>query len=201
MKIVRPKVHPFLAEFKKLPPPRTGPHITNLRGNIRAPLLLLCEHPTLLELEENVPFADMPSRIMSSLLNQAGFECEEHFLIMPHSRFGPKPSKASTCDTLPMLQRHLPDYVKGVVCLGMPAFGFTFAGGRKTHAQTIIGNPMYIPRLRTLPVFVLPGSELLLETSSDDYRLRNKAMEKAEQFLNLSLNLFKFCQTKLGLFR
>lgn len=146
-----------------------------------------------------MPFSDSAARSYWAILDQAGFEADD-FLIVPYSRFGAKPNKASTVDMLPFLQEHLPPTVRCVVCMGMPAFGFTFAGGRKTHAQTILGNPMYLPKLRTLPVYVLPGTELLLEVSSADYRLRIKALERAEALYNLTLNLRKFCQTKLGLF-
>lgn len=197
MKIIRPTVHPFLQEFKRLPRPKTGECLTNLRGSFSAQVLLLCEHPTELELANNAPFTDTAAVMYCSIINSAGFSHEDNFLIVPYSRFGKKPSKASTVDTLPFLQRHMPEHIRCVVCVGMSAFGFVFAGGRKTHAQTILGNPMYIPRLRTLPVYVLPDSSLLLDATSEDYRMRNKAVEKGQFIYDLTLNLKKFLTEKL----
>lgn len=202
MKIIpnpQPILRPgFLEEFQQLPRPKTGGCITNLRGTLTAPLLLLCEHPTPLELEANAPFCDLSAKMYCSMLDQLGFDHEKNFLIVPHSRFGIKPNKASTTDMLPFLQAHLPQRIKCIVCVGIASFGFTFSGGRKTHAQTIIGNPMYLPKLRTLPVYVLPDSALLALATANDWREKQRGMEHAEKLQNLMLNLKSFVEEKLN---
>lgn len=192
-------VHPFVAAYRRLPGPPDVPMITTLRGNLDAPMLLLCEHPTPEEFEANVPFSGPLARTYAAILEEAGINVDRHFLVMPFSRFGPKANKASTHDTLPFLQANLKHTkVKCVVVIGMTAFGFTFAGGRKTHARSIIGNPMFLPQIDTRAVYVLPNSALLADLGSEDFRAMKKAEEMVQTIVNLTLNLKVFVTDRLG---
>lgn len=200
MKLPQKPSHPFLAAFRALPVPDDLPAIRALRGNMNAPLLLLAEHPTEEDYFAEAPFVSDAAKCFCYLLHQADLDTDEHFLVMPFSRFGPKPNKASTEATLPFLRRYLDETnVKCVVTVGMEPFGFTFAGGRKTHSRSIIGNPMYLPYIGTRPVFVMPDTSLLLETSSADFRTARKANDKAQEVLNLAARLRTFAVEKLKL--
>lgn len=179
------------------PPPKDLPVITRLRGSPDAEVLLLAEHPTEEEYANNVPWCDQAAITYCQIMEQQDINTDK-FLVMPFSRFGAKPNKASTEWCLPLLKEHLPHSpVKCVVVIGMHAFGFTFAGGRKTHAKTIIGNPMYLPYIGTLPVFVMPDSSLLLEQNSDDFRMAQAARKKAEIVFGVAGKLRNFLTNRL----
>lgn len=195
----KPK-HPFVQAFEALSVPANVSAVTRLRGTVEAKLLLLAEHPTEDDYAANAPFINDGAKVFTYLMQQAGLEVDDNFIVMPYSRFGPKANKASTVHTLPFLKEHLDSTnVKCVVCVGMGAFGYTFAGGRKTHSRSIIGNPMYLPSIGVRPVYVLPDTSLLLDTDSRDFRLARRAGEKAQQVLNLTLNLKAFLAKKLQL--
>jgi len=132
-------------------------------------------------------------RVYANILAEAGFDMERDFLVMPYSRFGSKPNKASTKDTFPLLHEWLPQLnVKCIAVLGMTAFGHTFAGGRKTHAKSIIGKPMYLPEMHSLPVFVLPDSTLMHSIDEKDYRQRRALEDKQKKVFQHCLDLAKF---------
>ncbi len=195
MKLPPKPTNPILAAWRKLPVPEDEPAITNLAGNFHAPMLLLADHPTDQELANNAPFtSDVAEQYMRgmSLCDQIDFRTD--FLIVPFSRFGPKANKASTEHTFQFIKDILPlTKVKCVVVIGMNAFGFTFAGGRKTHARSIIGNPMYLPQIYTVPVFVMPDMQYILP-HKDDWKAIRFAKEKLHSIGNLTLNLSKFVQ-------
>lgn len=193
-------VPPFVAAYRLLSGPPDAPMLTTMRGNLKAEMLLLCEHPTEEEYKANVPFSGQRARVYEAIMQEAGVSIDKHFLVLPYSRFGPKPNKASTHDTLPFLVKHLDSTkIKLIVVIGMHAFGFTFAGGRKTHARSIIGNPMFLPQIGTRAVFVMPDTSMLENLSSDDFREMKRAEEKARQIHNLTLNLCAFAKNKLGI--
>lgn len=193
-------IHPFVAAYRRLSFPTDQEVLTTMRGSLKAELLLLCEHPTQEEYDNNVPFSGLTAHVYNSIFQECDLALDYHFLVMPFSRFGPKPNKASTKDTLPFLVEHLDQTnVKCVVVIGMTVFGFTFAGGRKTHARSIIGNPMFLPQIGTRPVFVLPDSTLLEDVSSTNFKAMKRAEEKVRVIYNLTLNLRKFATEKLNL--
>jgi uracil-DNA glycosylase len=188
--------HPFLMAYRSLPYPSETAVLTTMRGSLKAKMLLLAEHPTAEEYEANVPFSGAHARTYCAILAEAGFDSDRDFLVMPFSRFGPKPNKASTQDTLPFLQKHLDSTgIKCVVVIGMNAFGFTFAGGRKTHARSIIGNPMFMPHLGTRAVYVLPDTTLLEDLGNEEeFKLKKRAEDKAHWIHRSTLNLRAFVE-------
>jgi hypothetical protein len=199
MKVVSKTVHPYLRDFRKLPVDFSQPHIRNLAGNYDAKLLFLCEELTLSEYESGVPLSDANEhRVYCSLLSSAGFDLHEDFLVVPFMRFGKKPRKDSTMG--------IKDYVcslfatgqfRACICMGISPFAFTFAGGRKTHARSIIGNLMFMPELGSRPVYVLPGSAFLCPNESV-WREVSYAKEVAQNIVARAEKLKELLNTRIA---
>ena len=190
------KVHPFVEAYRRLWSPEGEPCITNIAGSIHAPILLLAEHPTEAEYDANTPIASPGGQVYSAIFNEAGFDLGRDFLILSFSRFGKKANKASTKDTFPFLLEHITGTsVRCVAMIGMEAFSHVFAGGRKTHARSIIGQPMYLPQLHSLPVFVLPDTTFIHSVDEKNWRLVNLCKDKQMRIFEHVKNLKKFVDT------
>ena len=195
--------HPFIAKYQALPVPANVKAITNVWGSLSAKALILAEHPTVDEIDNNLAFTSVAARVYHrAMLADTGFtDLSEDFIVIPFSRFnvgrGSKPSKASTEHTFEFLKDAVPSLtnLRCTVRIGMTSFGFTFAGGRRTHARSIIGNPMFLPQLYTLPVVVLPDTSLVVPDDPDNWRAARLAKDKMVQIQNLTINLHAFVQS------
>lgn len=198
LKLAPKPVHPFLAEYRKLPVDFSQPHIRNLGGNYDAEILFLCEELTQTEYDNGVPMSDpQEHRVYSHLLGEAGFDLNEDFLVVPFMRYGKKPKKDNTSGTKDLVRTlFATGKFRVCVCMGISPFGFTFAGGRKTHARSIIGNVMFLPELNTRPVYVLPGSQFLCPNESV-WREVNYAKEVAKNIHACAVKLRELLKTRI----
>lgn len=181
--------------FAALTQPKEGPCITRLRGNARAELMLLMDHPEEDDFTNNVPGTGPLGSMYLQILAEAGFDIEKDLLLIPHSRFGAKPNKDSTRETLAfvqLVQEELPKKI--VVCMGMTPFSHVFAGGRKTHWSSIIGNPMWIPSVKAY-VYVLPGTEFLA-CDPDDFKTVKMRDKQVQSIFAHATKLHKFATSK-----
>lgn len=202
MKIPAKKTTPpsgFAAAFRELPvpPPKKGkdpvPSMRNLIGSMQCRILVIGPHPTANEMANGVPFSDNESDFFYTSMKDALGMKDDDFLLMPCSYFGAKASAASTKEILPFLNRNVPHLLKLklIVCAGMEPFSYVFAAGRKTHARTVIGNVMYMPFLRNLPVFVLPDAHRMFPNDPDNWKDMNFANDNREAFVKLLEKLSK----------
>lgn len=192
-------VHPILAKFRALPvDEKKPPFIRNLAGNYSADLLLLCEQLTENEYRDGAPLSDpQEHRVWCSIVEGAGYDLSKDFLVVPFTRNGTKASKASTAGTREfVIDLFKTGQFRACVCMGMGPFAYTFAGGRKTHARSIIGNPMFLPELGSRPVFVLPGSEFLCPAEGA-WREINFAKEKLAHISAIAVKLRELLKTRI----
>lgn len=198
MKIIpkkAPAVHPILQLYRNLPWPEKLPTLTNLAGSYNAKMLLLCDHPTPDEFTANVPFCgDAAQNYMNAVASTERIDPRSDFLIVPHSRFGKKANKASTLHTFDFVKELLLiSKIQCVVCTGITSFGFTFAGGRRTHARSVIGNPMFLPQIYTVPVFVMHDTQFILP-DPQSFRDVRFARDRLQAIANLTINLANFME-------
>lgn len=181
--------------FAAMTQPKEGPCITRLRGNVKSDIVLLMDHPEEDDFNNNVPGTGPLSAMFLQILLEAGFDIESQMLLVPHSRFGEKPNKDSTRETLAFLQLVQEEYPKKIIaCMGMTPFSHVFAGGRKTHWSSIIGNPMWLPNVKAY-VCVLPGTEFLA-CDPNDYKASRIRDKQVQSIYAHATKLHKFAISK-----
>lgn len=181
--------------FASLSSPKETPTVSQMRGNSKAEIVLLSEHPEAEDYTNNAPMTGPAGSMYSQILTECEWDMDESFLILPFSRFGPKPSTASARETFPFLQIVQEQAPKKLIAvLGMTAFSHVFAGGRKTHSSTIIGNPMWIPSIKAY-VYVLPDSSLFTEEPANFKEQKNKEQKLQSCFTHAEA-LRKFAISK-----
>lgn len=197
VKAVKP-VHPILAAFRELSVDPMQSNIRNLAGNYDSDILFLCEPLTETEYSNKCPMSDPEAhRVYLNVLQQAGFDVLRDTLVLPFQRFGTKPKKENTDGISTLVTRIFKGgEFKVCVCMGMLPFAYTFAGGRKTHARSMIGNLMFLPQLSGKPVFVLPSSDGLIPKDGS-WREANYAKECAARLHSSALKFKELLKSRI----
>lgn len=203
MKIPKKKASPApqssaLRQFQALPPPSLPkksagvPVCLRARGSMQARVCVIAPPLNAVEYGYGVPLSDKNAvRLEELLMDSADFQTEKNALVISASRFGVKPSKASTDQIRELVERpQFHSCFDLFVCIGDDAFKFIFGRGKKPSSTTLVGSTIYHPAISGKPLFTFQNiGDLVFTpisgmTSRDEYRAtdyiakRNEVMVK-----------------------
>jgi uracil-DNA glycosylase len=141
-----------------------------MRGNIKSRVLWLAPPPTGEDYANRLPFCGPAARQLEQILNAHELSTED-FLVLSCSRWGVKPSKASTTPIKGLVEEYAR---RGLflfyILVGGEAFRFLFGSGLKVPMHTMEGKTLYMRELGHRPMFVLPDVALLAAEPTGDRR-------------------------------
>lgn len=151
-------------------PEHNDTHMSALRGDSKARMLLVTPCPDQNEYDVQVPFSNEAAKKFHLLLLDDDLDTQKDFLVVSSCRYGLKPKK----DATDIIQRYVEtcarrDYFDLIVSIGSDTFKFLFGNGKKPSSNTIYGKPLYLEALNHKPLFAYPDITVFAE-EPDGYR-------------------------------